>query len=314
MSNLQQAMDPVYSLAVSPALHGRPRMCLAGKNSGLFLSDDAAISWTSIYDRLKLDALVPVLAAAFSPDYEGDHSLFTGVAGNAFLSESGGERWRGLALASPLPTISSIIVSPAYAQDGFLLYGTVEDGLFASYDRGMHWQSRNFGLMDLNVLCLAASPDYSNDGTLLVGTETGLFRSKNNARAWREVNLPFDYEPIFSSAFSPFYAADETIFAGTESHGLIVSHDRGKTWAELGSSAPQDVVISLFSLTTPQGGFGLVAVAENQVYYSPDAGAHWQLWNHTATIPQDISAAALLESNQILLGTGSGAIFTLPAD
>jgi photosystem II stability/assembly factor-like uncharacterized protein len=108
--------------------------------------------------------------------------------------------------------------------------GALEDGVFCSTDRGTYWSSWNFGLLDLNVICLVVSPDFANDETVFVGTETGLFRSTNGGRAWREVGFPTELAPVLSMAISPRFATDQTLYAGTE-HGLHRSTDQGKNWS-----------------------------------------------------------------------------------
>ena len=55
----------------------------------------------------------------------------------------------------------------------------MDDGVYRSADRGVRWVAFNFGLLDLHVSCLAVSPDYADDETLLAGTESGIFESTN---------------------------------------------------------------------------------------------------------------------------------------
>jgi photosystem II stability/assembly factor-like uncharacterized protein len=108
--------------------------------------------------------------------------------------------------------------------------GALEDGVFCSTDRGTYWSSWNFGLLDLNVIYMAVSPDFANDETVFVGTETGIFRSTNGGRAWREVGFPTELAPVLALAISPRFAADQTLFAGTE-QGLHRSTDQGANWS-----------------------------------------------------------------------------------
>jgi len=82
-----------------------------------------------------------------------------------------------------LPLISALATSPNFADDGTILAGSIEDGVFCSMDRGVQWAAWNFGLLDLHVLCMALSPHFGRDETVFVGTETGLFRSTNGGHA-----------------------------------------------------------------------------------------------------------------------------------
>ena len=82
----------------------------------------------------------------------------------------------------------------------FCLAGTLEDGVFSSTDRGGRWGAWNFGLFDLNVLCLALSPTWTRDETVYAGTETGLYRSTNGGRAWRHSGFPSELAPALCIA------------------------------------------------------------------------------------------------------------------
>ena len=117
-----------------------------------------------------------------------------------------------------------------------LLLGTLEDGVFRSTDRGEHWSSGNFGLLDLSVNCMVISPEFATDETLFIGTQTGLFCTLNGGRSWREVPCEPDGPCILSLALSPGYGWDRTLLVGTESLGLYRSDDGGLTWSHPGQA------------------------------------------------------------------------------
>jgi hypothetical protein len=48
--------------------------------------------------------------------------------------------------ALPPPTVASLALSPTYAQDGFLIAGTLEGGVYDSRDRGTNWKTGNIWL------------------------------------------------------------------------------------------------------------------------------------------------------------------------
>jgi photosystem II stability/assembly factor-like uncharacterized protein len=109
----------------------------------------------------------------------------------------------------------------------------MEDGVFCTHDRGQHWNTWNFGLLDFQTLCLAISPAFAKDDTLIAGTETGIFISKNGGRAWKSTAFPTDSAPVTSLAFSPAYGSDGLIFAGCVNGELQRTNDRGKTWSRI---------------------------------------------------------------------------------
>jgi photosystem II stability/assembly factor-like uncharacterized protein len=218
-------------------------------------------------------------------------------------------------LPTPPPTVSDIVVSPNFAYDSVVLAGTMEDGVFRSADGGRTWSRWNFGLLDLNVICLAISPNFAEDDTLYAGTESGIFRSANGGRAWREVEMPFGFEPVLSLALSPNYGQDGTLFAGSESHGLWRSCDEGESWTRLGESAIDDIINDIvLSPNYPEQPDILVAMAE-ALLISRDGGETWSQWEG-GTIAEHgvagvIAPAGLSEGSPLLVGTVEAGVVRL---
>jgi photosystem II stability/assembly factor-like uncharacterized protein len=302
--------DITYALATSPNF-AQDGVCFAARRSGLYRSEDGGSTWRSAYEALALEAPLATMAVAVSPSFESDQSVFAGVPGGCLRSFDGGRSWQIAPLPSPPPVITSLVVSPQYAQDSTLLVGTLEDGVFRSGDRGSQWAAWNFGLLDLNVLCLAISPQFAQDETLFAGTGTGMFRSTNGGRAWREV-LPTDVTAVLSLALSPSYATDGILFAGTESHGLLCSNDRGRTWARLGqeaiSKAVNGIVLSSEFATTGD----MVVALSDLLLVSRNRGVSWSNWRAGIVFEQGIACAVapqlLAPDAQLLVGLVEGGV------
>ncbi|HUW14652.1 MAG TPA: hypothetical protein VM537_33335, partial [Anaerolineae bacterium] len=187
-----------------------------------------------------------------------------------------GTTWEVVLLPTPPPQVTSLALSPDYARDGTVLAGTLDDGVFRSDDRGRSWVAWNFGLLDLNTLALAISPDFGKDETLFAAVESGIFRSTNGGRAWREVPFPVELAPVLSLALSPAYATDGTLFAGTEAHGLFVTRDRGQTWDRLGEAMIGGAVNGLAVTPGADNSLHIVAGLGQVVFLSRDGGQNWQ--------------------------------------
>jgi len=284
-------LDVVYSLATSPNFK-QDGICFAACHSGLYQSDDGGFTWRATYDSLNIEVPLTTTAVAVSSDFKTDQSMFAGVTGAILRSFDGGKNWEVVHLHSPPPYISSLVVSPNFARDSMLLAGTLEDGVFRSADRGRHWSAWNFGLLDLNTLVLAISPDYGNDETIFVGTDSGIFISTNGGRAWREVNFPSEFAPVLTLALSSNYANDCVLFAGTESAGLYYSDNQGHTWARLGkdlvTGAVNAIILSPLFPAKPD-----VLVVFNQAFLiSHDGGKSWSNWKANVSIEQGIVSVA----------------------
>jgi len=291
--NETEMQDLVYSLAASPNFQ-QDHICFAARQSGLYCSNDGGASWRAAYDSLNLDAPLTTLDVVVSPNFESDHIVFAGVPGGVMRSIDGGQSWSAAFLPTPPPIVSTMVVSPNFESDGIVLAGTVEDGVFCSTDRGGRWVRWNFGLLDLNVFCMAISPDFGNDETIFVGTESGVFRSTNGGRAWREIDFPLEFAPVLSLVVSPDYSNDGdsgVLFAGTESCGLFRSQDQGRTWTRLGQDAIDDAVNGIVISPEFPARPDILAVLSTTLLVSRDGGQSWADWKAGQTFEQGLASA-----------------------
>jgi photosystem II stability/assembly factor-like uncharacterized protein len=244
------------------------------------------------YESLNLTAPLPTMSVALSPDFSSDRTVFAGVPGGILRSFDSGDNWDVVQLPPPSPVVSALAVSPSYVRDGILLAGTVEDGVFSTSSRGGHWTAWNFGLLDLNTICMAISEDFARDETVFVGVDSGVFRSTNGGRAWREVDFPLELAPVLSLSLSPTYSEDGTLFAGTESHGLYWSQDEGRNWARLG----QDVIQSAVNAVLLSPGFpeqaDILVMLSDGLLLSRDGGQIWAVWPTTLGSEESLACVA----------------------
>ena len=296
----------VYSVVAAPGMDMTP-ICFAASTEGLQRSDDGGASWKPAWESLTLTGTLAATAIAISAAWVSDTTVFAAAPGGVFRSTDGGHTWTMALLPPPTPFISQLLISPAYAHDGMIFAGTVEDGVFRSGDRGITWEAWNIGLFDPQILCMAASPAIGSDRTLFVGTESGVFRSSNNGRFWHETTFGMDDAPVLSIAVSPTYADDGTLWAGTEARGLWSSTDRGGTWQQttgLNISEPINALI-----VGAQPGH-LLALLDDRTLETRDGGAAW----HTRTTAESgvsytsIAAPQGLDGAELLVGLSDGRV------
>jgi photosystem II stability/assembly factor-like uncharacterized protein len=311
MNNDSTSRDTTYAIAVSPDF-ARDGICFVARASGLYRSDDGGMSWRSAYEALKLETPLTTTAVTVPPTYRSDAAVFCGVPGAILRSADGGFTWQATLLPPPPTPVSALVTSPAYAEDGVVLAATLEDGVYATDDRGGHWVPWSFGLMDLNVVALAISPDFAHDETAFAGTESGVFRSTNGGRAWRETDFPMEFGPVLSLAVSPDFARDGTVWAGTEEHGLFQSRDGGTTWHRAGDSQVTDPINAILLSSEFPSEPHLLVMQSRTLMVSRDGGRSWSAWKQGLHFDQGLTCVAApsgIEAGATLLvGLGDGGV------
>lgn len=241
---------------------------LAGAESGVYTSNDGGDRWQTVAPVESVRAIA-ALAVTIDAWYAGG---WTGL----FALEPEGGIWRPL-----LRTPVHAVVAWGAGDRRVLLAGTELDGVLRSEDGGQSWQSATAGLLDTNVLALAASPARGGKRVVLAGTDGGVYVSRNDGKAWRFASLPHEEVAVQCLAISPDRATNRLAFAGTEGDGLLKSLDGGMSWTETPFFASRG--ISAIAHTPASASAPLIAVAvERTIAISDDGGETWTPFHETA--------------------------------
>ena len=163
-------------------------------------------------------------------------------------------------------------VTALAAADGLIVAGA-NGAVLRSSDDGASWQITPLPAPPPNVVVLAVSPNFHDDGLIAAGTaEDGVFVSTDRGANWIPWNFGLIDLHVNALATSPQFARDRTIFAGTES-GVFRSHNGGRAWREAAFPMEFSPVLSL--AVTANG--RLFAGSESHgAFASDDGGANWR--------------------------------------
>ncbi|MBI1296169.1 hypothetical protein GC175_14540 [bacterium] len=199
----------------------------AASRAGLLYTDDGGVTW----QRSGVDLSDPSVTALAGTD-DGAYLFFATESGRLYHCTDHGTQWTEVDGWAGLGLITAIALSHDYAQDRTIFVATAE-GPFRSQDGGASWESAAFGLVDMDVLCIAVDPHFAQNETLWIGTANGgLYKSRNGGRSWRDAGTGLP-----DQAVQTLLAVDHTdgvvLFAGTEMQGVYRSTDGGASWRQM---------------------------------------------------------------------------------
>ncbi len=174
-----------HEFLFSPDYLSDQQVFLADRLTGFYVSNDGGDSWAP--SNTGLDELV-LHALAMSPDFSADQTLLAGTETmGLYKSSDGGASWSasntGLPANLPL-NVESIVFSPDFVIDRTVFMAVLAAGVFRSTDGGNTWQPVGPGLPQDAPRVVALSPDYANDGTLIVSTYNWVYRSEDGGNSF----------------------------------------------------------------------------------------------------------------------------------
>jgi photosystem II stability/assembly factor-like uncharacterized protein len=263
----------IKGLTLSPGDRGSLAIALTTYGGGAYTTDDQGNTWAINNKGLNTTRLSGIV---FSPNYHSDDTICSASKGYLLKSTDRGSSWAKIALArkswrayvvsglrklgipdnlarrilptlereKPYPTV--LAISPDYASDATIYFGTRLHGIYRSEDGGLDARPVWDG-MGRTITSLAISPDFRADRTLFAGARgAGIYKTADGGNTWQAVNNGLSFIDAWQRSvivhqihlndiqltISPHYRVDRTVFAAS-AEGLFQTTDGGDSWREL---------------------------------------------------------------------------------
>ena len=264
-----------------------------GNFTGLFVSTDAGVSWTSISQGLPSESGI-VGIGVFGND------MFVGTYVGTFHSTNNGSDW-----ALDTTGVGEDARICCFAKIGNNLFAGAEDGfgVFLSTNNGTNWTAVHSGLpinSQIGGFSIMGSKLFAviTGGIINGGWSAGLYSTTDNGTTWSIDSVGMGIRQCESIAQMGHY-----LFVSTADSGIYRSSDTGASWSSVNKGFPPDfTVLSLAASDTSASSPILVAGMDSGLYLSTDYGASWEA-EYSGLSDAPIYSLAVGDSN-LFAGTG----------
>lgn len=227
----------IWMIHISPDFVNDQTVFATGK-AGLYKSVDGGNNWAP----LSRDSFKGVIQAVdISENFKEDETLFIATTDGAFKSINAGETWENISENYFQSRILEITSSPNFANDKTIYIGTLGDFIYKSVDGGDSWvKIYHETYSDTSVHSIDISLNFSEDQSLIIGTNLGAYKSVDGGKNWINMyeGLPVSHKMISSVKI----ASDGTMFVGLPNEGIFKSDDSGISWDQINFGLFNDYV------------------------------------------------------------------------
>lgn len=208
---------------------------LVGGEGGTAYSIDDGKTW---YRGASDGTVASVTCLAISPSWQRDGVALAGTNGTGIVrSSDGGRSWQSSSFGLDHLAILSLTTAPDWTKREIVFAATI-DGFYRSASGGRAWKSIDLGPVAGSAQDVAFSPAFADDGTVLVGTESGgIFRSSDGGESWTPwgvgIGSPAGSSPINALWFCPDRQHVGICLAATADGIIFRSKDGGAIWSEV---------------------------------------------------------------------------------
>jgi photosystem II stability/assembly factor-like uncharacterized protein len=250
---------PINSLAVDGVDADR---VYAATENGVFVSSDAAASWSNVSIGITTLLLFSVALNPAAPD-----NVVVGGRGGVYTTNNGGVTWPYIELGSGLDEVTALGVDPVNPE---IVYACTSSATFhRSDDGGVNWSAG----VDTGGFSFCYDIAVSGS-TVWLPTSGGIRRSLDGGASW-EAASRLDYA-CYSVAVAPDGSA---LYAGC-SEGTFKSVNQGVDWTLMTTDLADAFLIDPITPSSVYMGLGCgsvdVATGSGGIRRSTNAGTSWE--------------------------------------
>jgi|GEM_PF-3009563 photosystem II stability/assembly factor-like uncharacterized protein len=265
-----------------------PNILFVGTHYGIFRTDDAGATWTSLTNgHHGLSSVLIATSITVSPVNDANVYLTgymrdSGNAAGLLVSHDDGNTWQTLPTGGPgqLPNPRILTVQAGWAAPGECFAYLVGYGLYRTEDSGAHWQQVSGELPDqVTGIYPVTAHGQTGQEVIYAATAQGIYATPLTQPANSAPHLTFQPVPgvtgyVFTMAVSR--ASPPVIYAGTD-QGLYraVGVDRSFTTVSSVATNAAPVATSL-AVANSQPDLLYGVTSQNVVIRSTDGGITWQ--------------------------------------
>lgn len=261
---------------LSLALTGCIDIRIAGKDGGVFKSQDKAETWEQKVfvekikkKKIKTIADTNILEMFFHPHDSKTIYLNTREDG-AWMTEDRGEKW--INVFSEKGQIKTLVPHP---RNKNIIYLAKDQRVFKTIDKGKNWKQVYLEIMPKQTITYLIV-DYFNPEKVYLSISDGrLIRSLDEGKSWRILK---DFETYIKQIL--INKKDTRIIYVVTDKGLQKSGDLGESWEDLSDNLKAlhieatDIKVAIFDQTQHDA---LVIASKYGILKSDDGGKTWQL-------------------------------------
>jgi photosystem II stability/assembly factor-like uncharacterized protein len=312
-------------------------------DEGIFQSTDSGKNWQKLSNGLTRDSQADSLKSphfeelGISPTFSQDKTFFAAGFNGLFKTTDSGKNWQELETLS-LGTITSLDVSPDYANDSTIAIVTYVGETYISNDKGATWKTAKKGLEvprftgdfekpnqdPRRFFDVAFSENYAQDGNVFATILWDYFlKSTNRGHDWDRIRIPKlrGYATRGMTIVpSPNFASDQTVYLGTQYGVIYQSTDSGKSFSVVGTVDNRSTNEPLTLVISPDFASDktLYASGAKGIYQTVDGGSTWQpLTESTALMTKSNLQLAISPNYKadrtVIAGTADGLFMTKDA-